>query len=107
LLRLETTASTDTVNRKKKSRPHTSNSQLTVSGLDGNFTVLFFAASDLATLPAKRGETLSKDGVRIVVASIEGVSVHGAQVLDLKLEEGGSKLIGESETLGKFICRRY
>jgi hypothetical protein len=83
------------------------NLQLAVSGLDGLVAILRLGAGDLATLPAKGSETLGQDWVRVVVAGVHPVSVHGAQVLDLKLEEGGSKLIGESETLGKFICRRY
>lgn len=83
---------------------HASRLQLAVRGLDGLFTVLLLAAGDLATLPAKCSETLGEDGVRVVVASVNGIGVHSAQVLDLELQERGSELVGVTKFLGKFIC---
>lgn len=83
---------------------HASGLQLAVRGLDGLFTVLLLAAGDLTTLPAKRSETLGEDGVRVVVASVNGIGVHSAQVLDLELQERGGELVGVTKFLGKFIC---
>lgn len=81
-----------------------SNLQLAVRGFDGLFTVLLLAAGDLATLPAKRGETLGEDGVGVVVASINRIGIHSAQVLDLELQERGSELVRVTKLMGKFIC---
>lgn len=42
--------------------------------------------------------------MRVVVTGIHPVSVHGAQVLDLKLEKGRGKLFGIPELHGEGIC---
>lgn len=93
------------IDNRTKLPSHASDLQLTVRGLNRLLTVLLLAAGDLATLPAKRSETLGEDGVRVVVASIDGVSVHGAQILDLELQERRSKLVGVSKVLGEFIYK--
>lgn len=40
----------------------------------------------------------------VVVAGINWIGVHSAQILDLKLQERGSELVGVTKFLGKFIC---
>lgn len=77
--------------------------KLAVRGLNGLLAILLLAASDLTTLPAKCGKTLGENGVGVVVASIDGVSVHGAQVLDLELQERRSELVRVTKVLGEFI----
>lgn len=79
--------------------------QLAIRSLDRLLTVLLLEIGNLATLPAKSSETLSQDGVRVVIASVHPVGIHSAKVLDLQLEQRGGELIGESKTLGKGICR--
>ncbi len=70
--------------------------QLAVSGLDRLLAVLSLEASDLSTLPAKSSEALGEDRVRVVVAGVHPVSIHGAQVLNLQLEQRRSELVRES-----------
>lgn len=78
--------------------------QLTVTSLDRLLAVLRLEVGNLSTLPAERLETLGEDRVRVVVASVHPVRVHGAQVLDLQLEQGLGELLGVTEFLGEFIC---
>lgn len=77
--------------------------QLSISRLDRLLTVFQLGVSDPSTLPVKRLETLGEDGVRVVVARIHPVRIHGAQVLDLELKEGLGELLRVSELLGEVI----
>lgn len=77
--------------------------QLPVTSLNRLLTILQLEVRDLSTRPAKRLETLGKDRVGVVVASVHPVRVHGAQVLDLQLEQGLGELLGIAEVLGEFI----
>lgn len=83
---------------------------ISAAGLDD--TVLFRglgslvgdALSDtLGTLPAKSLEALRKVRVGEVVAGIHPVGVHGAEVLNLELEQGAGEFLGVAELLGKGI----
>lgn len=57
----------------------------------------------LRTLPAKSLEALRKVRVGEVVAGVHPVGVHGAEVLDLELEQGAGELLGVAELLGKGV----
>lgn len=57
----------------------------------------------LRTLPAEGIKALRKVGVREVVAGVHPVGIHGAEVLDLELEEGAGELLGVSELLGEGV----
>lgn len=62
------------------------------------------ALSDtLRALPAKGLETLGQMGVGEVVAGVDGVGVHGAEVLDLELEKRAGELLGVAEALGEGV----
>lgn len=88
---------------KKKKTLNVNFSQLTVSRLNWRLTIFLLEAGDLSTLPTERLESLGKDRVRVVVACIQPVSVHGAQVLDLQLEKGLRQLLRITETDSKGI----
>lgn len=66
--------------------------------------LISYALSDtLRALPAKSLETLGQMGVREVVAGVDGVGVHGAEVLDLELEKRAGELLGVAEALGEGV----
>lgn len=78
-------------------------SQLAVSRLNWFLTILLLESGNLSTLPTERLESLGKNRVRVVVACVHPVSVHGAQVLDLQLEKGLRQLLRITETDRKGI----
>ena len=71
--------------------------QLTITGLDRLLAVLGHTTGDLATRPAQRLESLRQDRVRVVVAGVHPVGVHGAQVLDLQFEQRRGELLGVAQ----------
>ena len=77
--------------------------QLPISRLDRLFCVLRLEIGDPFALPSKCLETLREDRVRVVVAGVHPVRIHGAQVLDLELEERFGELLGVPKLLGKVI----
>lgn len=90
---------------KKKNQSHQSAClQFAVSRLDNLLAVLLFAAGNAAALPTQRTETFRENRVRVVVASVHPVSVHGSQILDLELEQRRSELVRVAESLRKGVC---
>jgi hypothetical protein len=57
----------------------------------------------LRSLPAKSVESLRQMRVRKVVAGVHPVGIHGAEVLNLELEERAGELLGVTKLLGKCI----
>lgn len=57
----------------------------------------------LRALPAEGIKALRKVGVREVVAGVHPVGIHGAEVLDLELEERAGELLRVSELLGEGV----
>lgn len=57
----------------------------------------------LRSLPAKSVESLRQMRVREVVAGVHPVGIHGAEVLNLKLEERAGELLGVTKLLGESI----
>ena len=77
--------------------------QLPVCCLDGLLGIFRLQVSNLTTLPSKGLETLGQDRVRVVVAGVHPVGIHGAEVLDLELKEGLGQFFRVSELLSKGI----
>ena len=48
-------------------------------------------------------ETLREDGVREVVAGVDPVGIHGAEVLHLQLDEGLGEFLGVTKTNGEGV----
>lgn len=69
---------------KEKSKPYLK-LQFPVRCLDRLLTVLRLFCS--LALPFKRSQTLCENGMGVMVASIHPISIHGAEILDLELEE--------------------
>lgn len=57
----------------------------------------------LASVPPERSQPLRQNRVREVVARIDPIRVHGAEVLDLQLDQGFGQLLGISQADGEFI----
>lgn len=77
--------------------------KLPISSLDRLVLVLRLQVRDLSALPAKSSQTLGEDRVGVVVAGIDRVGVHGAQVLDLELEQGLRQFLRVPEALSEVI----
>lgn len=75
----------DTSDEEKKVNRTDLELQFPVRCLDRLLAVFRLFSS--LTLPSKRSQTLRKNGVGIVVAGIHPISIHGAEILDLELEE--------------------
>lgn len=76
--------------------------QFPVRCLDRLLTVLGLLCA--LTLPSQGSQTLRENGVGVVVASIHPIGIHGAQILDLELEEGLRKELGLSKVGCKGVC---
>lgn len=61
------------------------------------------ALSRLISCPSESTESLAKDWVAEVVAGVHPVSIHGAQVLDLQLDQAASQFVREAKVLSKGI----
>ena len=78
--------------------------QLSIRGLDRLLTVhLLLINLFLTTVISKRSKSLWQDGVREVVARVHPVRVHGAEVLDLQLDEGAGQVFRIAEFHGEFV----
>ena len=78
--------------------------QLSIRSLDRLLTIhLLLVNLLLTTIIPKRSKSLRQDGVREVVARVHPVSVHGAEVLDLQLDEGAGQVFGIAELYGEFV----
>jgi hypothetical protein len=78
--------------------------QLTIRCLGRLLAILVLELGLLLTLPVDRLQSLSQNWMRIVVARVEEVSVHGGKILDLELDEGLSKFCFVSEFEGEVVC---
>jgi hypothetical protein len=57
----------------------------------------------LRSNPIKGLESLGQDGVREVVAGVHPVSIHGAQVLDLELDQRSGELLLVAQVASKLV----
>ena len=82
---------------------------ITTAGLDNTLLFLLLSlikhtlSDGLRALPAESLKTLRQMRVGEVVASIHPIGIHGAEVLDLELEEGAGKQHGVAELLRERI----
>jgi hypothetical protein len=66
---------------------------------------LLFVTSDLCLAgPANSLQSLSQNGVAVVISGVHPVGIHGRKVLDLELDEGRSEFGGVAELVGEGIC---
>lgn len=57
----------------------------------------------LLALPVESLETLAEMRVGEVVTSVDRVGVHGAEVLDVQLEQGAAELLGVAQVGGEVV----
>ena len=76
------------------------------TGLDDALLLRFIGntlSDGLRSLPAKSVESLRQMRVREVVAGVHPVGIHGAEVLNLKLEERAGELLGVTKLLSESV----
>jgi hypothetical protein len=68
---------------------------------------LLLITSDLGLAgPTNSLQSLSQNGVAVVVSRVHPVGIHGRKVLDLELDEGRSEFGGVAELVGEGICAK-
>lgn len=78
-------------------------SQLPISSLDDLRFVLRALWLRLASVPTQRAESLGQDGVREVIAGVQPVGIHGAEVLHLQLDKRSGEFGRVAEFDGKGV----
>ena len=82
--------------------------QLSIRSFDRFLTIHLLRVSLLlVAIVSQRSQSLRQDGMREMVAGVHPVCVHGAEVLDLQLDQGAGKVFGVAELDGEFICWQY
>jgi hypothetical protein len=68
---------------------------------------LLLVTSDLCLAgPTNSLQSLSQNGVAVVVGGVHPVGIHGRKVLDLELDEGRSEFGRVAELVGEGICAK-
>ena len=76
--------------------------QLSAAGLLG-LLILQIRHHGLLIDPTKRTKSLRQYRMREMVASIHPISIHGAQILYLKLDQGAGQLCRVTQLQGEFV----
>ena len=82
--------------------PFPANLQLTLA-LVSHHSIRLSTTNLRVAFPPYSLESLGKDRMRVVVATVHPVRVHGAQVLDLEFDEAGGEGLGVAEGVGEGV----